>query len=61
MDLDSIRVLERQIQGHWRAMVQLERICNSLLNVSTLLSPEILGKVFCWNVVPDGDFGRVSN
>jgi hypothetical protein len=70
INLDSIRALEEQIQEHERAIVQfkqeherailqLKRARNSLLNVSTLLPPEVLGCIFQWNVVPDGDFGRL--
>ena len=60
INLDSILTLERQIEEHERAIVQLKRIRNSLLNVSTLLPPEILGNIFRWNVIPDGDFGGLS-
>jgi len=59
-NLDSILVLEKRIEehrGHEGIVIQLKRARNSLLNVSTLLPPEILGSVFCWNAVPDGDFG----
>jgi hypothetical protein len=60
INLDSIRALENQIQEHERAIIQLKRTRNSLLNVSTLLPPEILGNIFRWNVIPDGDFGGLS-
>jgi hypothetical protein len=56
-NLDSIRELEKQIQEQERALTQLKRARNSLLNVSTLLPPEVLGNIFRWNVIPDGDFG----
>ena len=59
-NLDSILVLEKQIEereGHEKAIIQLKRARNSLLNISILLSPEILGSIFCCNVIPDGDFG----
>jgi hypothetical protein len=56
-NLDSIRALEKQIQEHERALIKLKRARNSLLNVSTFLPPEVLGSIFCWNVIPDGDFG----
>jgi hypothetical protein len=56
-NLDSIRTLEEQIREHERSIVQLKRARNSLLNVSTLLPPELLGSIFRWNVTPDGDFG----
>ena len=60
VNLDSIRALEEQIEEHERAIIRLKRKRNSLLNVSTFLPPEILGKVFRWNVIPDGDFGGPS-
>ena len=60
VNLDSIRALEEQIEEHEKAIIQLKRTRNSLLNVSTLLSPEILGRIFHWNVVPGGDFDRPS-
>ena len=60
INLDSIIALERQIEEHERAIIQLKRTQNSLLNVSTLLPPEILGKIFSWNVIQGGDFGRLS-
>ena len=53
---NSIRALEKQIEEHEKALIQLKRTRNSLLNVSILLPPEILGKIFHYNVVPDGDF-----
>ena len=59
INFDSIRALEKQIQDHEKVIVQLKRTRNSLLNVSTLLPPEILGSIFLWNVIPDGDFGGV--
>jgi hypothetical protein len=60
INLNSIRVLEKQIQEHERAIIQLKRVRNSLLNVSTRLPPEVLGSIFRWNVIPDGDFGGLS-
>ena len=57
---NSIRALEKQIEEHEKALIQLKRTRNSLLNVSILLPPEILGKIFHCNVVPDGDFGGPS-
>ena len=60
-NLDSILALEKQIgdnEGNEKAIViQLKYSRNSLLNVSILLSPGILGSVFHWNAIPDGDFG----
>ena len=60
INLDSIRALDEQIEEHEKAITQLKRTRNSLLNVSTLLPPEILGNIFRWNVIPDGDFGGLS-
>ena len=57
INIDSIRALEKQIEEHERAIIRLKRTRNSLLNVSTLLPPEVLGNIFRWNVIPDGDFG----
>jgi hypothetical protein len=57
INFDSIRALEEQIQEHERTLIRLKRARNSLLNVSTLLPPEILGSIFRWNVIPNGDFG----
>ena len=57
INVDSIRALEEQIQEHERTLIRLKRARNALLNVSTLLPPEILGQIFRWNVVPDGDWG----
>jgi hypothetical protein len=57
INLDSIRALEKQIQQHERAIIKLKRARNSLLNVSTRLPPEVLGSIFRWNAIPDGDWG----
>ena len=55
INIKSIRVLEEQIKDHERALIRLKRARNSLLNVSKL-PPEILGKIFRWNVTPKGNF-----
>jgi hypothetical protein len=60
INLDSIRALGKQIQEHERAIIQLKRAQNSLLNVSTFLPPEVLGRIFRWSVVPYKDFGFVK-
>ena len=60
INLDSILALEKQIEEYERAIIRLKRTRNSLLNVSTLLPPEILGSIFRRNVIPDGDFGGLS-
>ena len=59
-NIDAILELEKQIEeceGHEKTVIQLKRARNSLLNVSTLLPPEILGSIFCWNTITDGEFG----
>ena len=57
INIDSIRLLEKQVGEHEKAIIRLKRTRNSLLNVSTLLLPEILTRIFRWNVIPGGDFG----
>lgn len=69
INLDSILALEKQFQEressgrkvhlHEKSTIQLKRDRNSVLNVSAL-PPEILGDIFGWNVIPDGDFGGLS-
>ena len=60
----SILAVEKQIEeheGYKKIAIQLKRAQNSLLNVSTLLPPEILGQIFCWNaIVPYEDFVGLS-
>jgi len=43
---DSIRALEKQIEEGKGNMIKLKRDRNSLLNISTLVPPEILGYIF---------------
>lgn len=59
INVDSIRVLEKQIEEHERAIVKLKRARNSLLNVSTL-PPEVLGNIFRWNVTLKDAFGGLE-
>ena len=47
----SIRALEKQIEEGKGDIIQLKRTRNSLLNISTLVPPEILGDVFAWSLV----------
>ena len=54
-NVGSIHALEEQIREHERAIIQLKRDRNSLLNVSKL-PPEVLGDIFHWNVTIKGDF-----
>ena len=58
-NISSIRALDEQIRKHERIAIELKRTRNSLLNVSKL-PPEILGKIFRWNVTRDGDFGGLE-
>ena len=58
INLDSILALDKQIEEHEGPLIQLKRARNSLLNVSILLPPEILGTIFRWNATPDEDFGN---
>ena len=48
-NLDSIRALDEQIEELERTISQLKRTRNSLLNITTLIPPEILGKIFRWS------------
>jgi hypothetical protein len=59
INIDSIQVLEEQIEDHERAIVKLKRARNSLLNVSTL-PPEVLGNIFRWNVTLKDAFGGLE-
>ena len=52
-NIDSIRALEEQIREH--PTIKLKRARNSLLNISKL-PPELLGRIFHWNVTPKSDF-----
>ena len=61
INLGSLRAFDKQIEEHEKAIIRLKRTQNSLLNVSTLLPPEILVNIFRWNVIPEGDFGGLSN
>jgi hypothetical protein len=60
INLDSIRALEKQIQEHEKALIKLKRARNSLLNVSTLFPPEVLGSIFQWNATPVGNWGAAE-
>ena len=59
INIDSIRALDEQIKEHEKAAIKLKRARNSLLNVSKL-PPEVLGKIFCWNVTFKDDFGGLE-
>ena len=57
INIDSIMALEKQIEEGTEDVIQLKRARNSLLNISTRVPPEVLGHVFCWNVIPRREFG----
>ena len=60
INIDSILALEKQIEDGLEDVIQLKRTRNSLLNISTLMPPELLGQVFRWNVIPDSDYGELK-
>ena len=47
--------MEEQIRKHEKALIDLKRARNALLNISTL-PPEVLGNIFQWNVTLKNDF-----
>jgi hypothetical protein len=59
VNVKSIRVLEEQIAEHEMTIIKLKRARNSLLNVSTL-PPEILGEIFCQNVILEDTFAGLE-
>ena len=58
-NIDSIRALDDQIREHEKALAQLRRSRNSLLNVRRL-PPEAPGNIFHWNVMLVDDFGGLE-
>ena len=54
INIDRIRDLERQIEEGVGDIIKLKRVRNSLLNISTIVPPEILGSIFRWNLILDG-------
>ena len=52
--IDRILYLEKQIEESAGDTIKLKRARNSLLNISTIVPPEILGSIFLWNVTPSG-------
>ena len=55
INIDSVRVLDKQIKEQEEAVRKLKRVRNSLLNIHRL-PPEVLGEIFYWNVTPKVDF-----
>ena len=60
INIDRIRNLEKEIEGGVGDIIELKRARNSLLNISVIIPPEILGSIFCWNVTPDGGLPRIG-
>ena len=60
INIDFIRSLERQLEEGTGDMIKLKRARNSLLNITTLIPPEILGYIFRWNVIPGGDYPYIG-
>jgi len=60
INIDSILALEKQIEEGLGDVIQLKRARNSLLNISALIPPELLGQVFRWNVIPDINHGGLK-
>ena len=60
INIDSILALEKQVKEGLGDIIQLKPARNSLVNISTLMPPELLGQVFRWNIIPDGDFGELK-
>ena len=55
-NIESIRALEKQIEEGSGDVIELKRARNSLLNISTRVPPEILGKIFAWVVAREQDY-----
>ena len=53
INIDRIHDLEKQIEEGAGDTIELKKTRNSLLNISVLVPPEILGSVFRWNVTPN--------
>ena len=57
INLSAILDLERRIKAGAGDPIQLKRTRNSLLNISSIIPPEILAHIFLFNVIPDRKFG----
>ena len=60
INADPILALEKRIEKGLGDTIQLKRARNSLLNISALVPPELLGQVFRWNAIPDYGFGELE-
>ena len=56
INIDSILALGKRVEEGAENVIQLKRARNSLLNISARVPPEILGYIFRWNVIPEGEF-----
>ena len=59
INIDSICAFDEKIKDLEKTLTELKRARNSLLNVHKL-PPELLGKIFHWNVMLEGDFGGLE-
>ena len=59
LNVDTIHTLDKQIRELEKTLTELKCTRNSLLNVHRV-PPEILGKIFHWNVMLKGDFGGLE-
>ena len=60
INMDRIHELEKQIGEGAGDTMNLKRARNSLLNISIIVPPEILGTIFRWNVATDGSLPHFS-
>ncbi|KAF9779657.1 hypothetical protein BJ322DRAFT_1113449 [Thelephora terrestris] len=56
INIESIKALERQIEEGNGDAIELKRARNSLLNISTIVPPEILGDIFSWTLIRASSF-----
>jgi len=64
VNIDSIRMSEKQIEQGPGNVMQPKRAQNHLLNISTRVPPQTLGPIFSWSVIgidPERDFNRLQN
>lgn len=61
VNIDSMRKLEKQIQQGTGNNIKLKHARNSLLVMSTRVPSEVLGSIFSWNAIPEGDFDGLQN
>ena len=59
-NIELIRGLEKEIKEGNGDIIKLKRTRNSLLNISTRVPPEILGKIFVWIVARKRDFSPLA-